>query len=143
MVKAVEKTRPFSSRHGSSSTASPLMDISDEEKTRYRANSDLRLTEDLESSWRRIKSHKKRIKYGLDRRYLRLSRSISLFFDDKSIPVLKFIVPVNAAYRAAVDYRSYRLIDKSQHCDEYFASETHMMRKKIDVQMTDDSCKGN
>lgn len=43
---------------------------------------------------------------------------------------INVLIPVNARYQTAVDYRSYRLIRKSQRYDEDVASEMQKMRKK-------------
>lgn len=97
MVKAVEKTGTSSTRHGSSRKESLPADISDDEKTNYRAYSDSRSKEDQESSRRRIEIHKKRSKHGHDRHFLRLprSQSLKLSFADKSIAGLLVIISIN------------------------------------------------
>lgn len=144
IVKAIEKSRISSSRHGSSSSASPPTDTSDKQKTNSRRYSDLRSAEDQESSRRRTKSHKTQRKKGRDRHYhhCRSSPSPKVSLAYKSIPRLKFIVPIIERHRAAVDYEPYWVIHKSQHYHNDDTSETHKLRKKITVQMMDHSFSG-
>lgn len=47
------------------------------------------------------------------------------------------LAPVNERYPAPVDYCSYRLIHKSQRCDEDVTSETQKMCKQVTVQLKD------
>lgn len=108
IVEAVEKTRHSPSRHGSIRSASQPTDISDKEETNSQAYSNFRLTEDQESSERRIKSHKERGKHGFDRPYCRLSRSplAKVSSVETSTSGVKAIVPINQQYGAAFNYKS-------------------------------------
>lgn len=106
------------------------MDISEEEKTNARAHSDLRSTKDQESSPRIINSHTERSKHGCDGQYRRLTHSSfpNGSFADKSIPRLVVIVSINEQFRAAVVFKSYRIIDNLQRYHEDVALEIHRMR---------------
>lgn len=48
---------------------------------------------------------------------------------------LELFIFVNGRYCTATSYRLYRLIDRSQGCDNDAASKMQRMRKKITVQM--------